>query len=101
MSLTLRNTWNYKGDDWWEWTAFVDDAGTGELENVQFVEYVLHETFPEPVRRVDTRKGGFRLDTEGWGTFDLKAFAHMKDGKKIRLKHEIQLEYEPRKGTSK
>jgi transcription initiation factor IIF auxiliary subunit len=100
MNLKLRNTWNYKGDDWWEWTAFVDDGGTGELAEAEFVEYVLHETFPEPIRRIDTRKDGFQLETEGWGTFDLKAFVHLKNGTKIRLKHEIQLEHEPKKGTS-
>ena len=101
MSLRLRNTWNYKGNDWWEWEAFLDDEGSGELSNVKFVEYVLHETFPNPIRRIDSPKGGFRLETAGWGTFDLIAFVHYKDGKKVRLKHEIQLEYEPEKGASR
>ena len=100
MKLELKNTWNYSGDDWWKWTAFVDDSGTGDLAKVEFVEYVLHETFPEPIRRIDSRKGGFTLESEGWGTFTLKAFVHMKNGKKIRLKHDLKLEYEPKKGTS-
>jgi transcription initiation factor IIF auxiliary subunit len=100
MSLRLRNTWNYKGDDWWEWEAFLDDEGSGELSNVKFVEYVLHETFPNPIRRIASPAEGFRLKTSGWGTFDLKAFVHYKDGKKVRLQHEIQLEYKPEKGTS-
>ena len=100
MSLRLRNTWNYKGDDWWEWEAFLDDDGSGDLSNVKFVEYVLHETFSDPIRRIDSSRGNFRLKTAGWGTFDLIAFVHYNDGKKVRLKHEIQLEYEPEKGTS-
>jgi transcription initiation factor IIF auxiliary subunit len=100
MSLKLRNTWNYQGDDWWEWTAYVDDDGTGELKDVEYVQYVLHETFEDPIRRIDTSRGGFKLEQEGWGEFELKAFVHFKDGKKERLRHKLQLEYEPKKGTS-
>jgi transcription initiation factor IIF auxiliary subunit len=100
MSLKLRNTWNYLSDDRWEWAAFIDDGGSGELADVEFVEYVLHETFSKPIRRVHTRENGFRLDTKGWGTFELRAFVHLKNGKKLGLTHEIQLEYEPKTGTS-
>jgi transcription initiation factor IIF auxiliary subunit len=100
MSLRLRNTWDYKGKDWWKWEAFLDDDGSGELSQVQSVEYVLHETFPNPIQRIDSPVGGFRLKTSGWGTFDLIAFVYYKDGKKVRLKREIQLEYIPEKGTS-
>jgi len=100
MSLKLRNSWNYKGSDWWDWAAFIDDGGSGELADVRFVEYVLHESFPEPIQRVETRRGGFRLEEEGWGTFNLKAFVHLKNGKKLRLQHELQLFSEPEKGTS-
>lgn len=101
MTLKLRNDWKYKGNDWWEWGAFLSDEGSGELSNVEFVEYVLHETFPEPIRRIDKPDDGFRLDAQGWGTFVLKAFVHFKDGKKTKLKHEIQLQYEPKMGQSK
>ena len=100
MTLKLRNSWNYEGKDWWQWTAFLDDGGSGELGKVKFVEYVLHETFPDPIRRIDSGEGGFRLETGGWGTFELKAFVHFKDGTKRRLSHEIKLEYQPKKGTS-
>ncbi len=101
MTFKLRNDWKYKGDDWWEWGAFLDDGGSGELSNVEFVEYVLHETFSEPICRINTPDGGFRLDTEGWGTFVLKAFVHFKDGKKTKLKHNIQLQYDPKNSQAK
>jgi len=101
MTLKLRNTWAYQGGDRWKWTAFIDDYGSGELEEVKFVDYYLHESFPNPVRRVDTRDNGFELSTGGWGTFELEAFAHMKNGKKIRMRHGLKLEYEPRQGKSR
>lgn len=101
MALKLRNNWKYKGDDWWEWDAFLDDSGTGELSQVKYVEYFLHPTFDNPVRKITDRKNKFKLETGGWGTFKLKAFVYFNDGNRQKLMHEIQLEYEPVKGTSK
>jgi transcription initiation factor IIF auxiliary subunit len=100
MNLKIKNTWEYKGNDWWEWAAYLDDGGSGELTNVNFVEYVLHETFPEPIVKVKKQSGGFKMNTAGWGIFNLKAFVHLKNGKKVALNHMIQLEYTPAKGTS-
>jgi transcription initiation factor IIF auxiliary subunit len=100
MPLRIRNKWEYKGDEWWEWEAFIDDDGSGELKEVEFVEYVLHPTFPNPIRTITDKKSKFLLETSGWGTFNLKAFAYKKDGNKIKLEHEITLEYEPKKGVS-
>lgn len=98
--MKLRNRWNYKGEDLWSWEAFIDDEGSGEFEKIDHVEYVLHPTFPQPIRRIDDPEGGFVMKTEGWGIFDLKAFVHMKDGSKKRLTHEIELKADPKTGTS-
>jgi transcription initiation factor IIF auxiliary subunit len=103
MALKLRNSWKYIGDndgDWWEWKAFLDDFGSGELANVESVEYVLHPTFPEPVREVDDPDDGFALETGGWGEFKLKAFVHLKDGEKIKLTHDLVLKDKPKTGVS-
>jgi transcription initiation factor IIF auxiliary subunit len=100
MTLTLRNKWHYKGDDRWKWEAFLDDEGSGELSNVDYVEYILHPTFKEPIRRISDAEGGFALKTEGWGEFDLKAFARMKDGSKRSLSHSVKLEYDPPTGVT-
>lgn len=100
MTLRLRNSWDYEGNDRWRWTAFIDDDGSGDLARVKYVDYVLHETFKKPILRINLPKNGFALTTAGWGTFELKAFAHMNNGKKIGLTHELQLEYKPKTGTS-
>lgn len=101
MPLKIRNRWNYTGNDRWDWEAFLDDAGSGELDSVQSVEYVLHPTFPNPLRRVASRNNQFAMKTDGWGVFELKAFVNMKDGSRKKLIHEVQLEYEPSNGISK
>lgn len=100
MNLKIRNKWQYQGDDRWDWQAFIDDNGTGELNNVEEVEYILHPTFPNPVRTISTKDNNFELTTNGWGTFELTAFVKMKNGKKIKLKHEVALEYNPKQGST-
>lgn len=100
MTLKLRNGWHYKGGNWWEWRAFLDDESSGELDQVDYVEYVLHSSFPKPIRRVEDPMGGFVLETAGWGMFELKAFVYMKDGEKRKLTHLIELFSEPPEGVS-
>ena len=101
MTLRLRNRWSYRGDGGWDWEAFLDDGGSGELRKVQFVDYLLHETFPEPRRRVVDPEGGFRLAAAGFGDFDLKAFVHFEGGGKQRLVHTLELRQQPVNGISR
>ncbi|MBI4338697.1 MAG: hypothetical protein HY680_01945 [Chloroflexi bacterium] len=101
MTLKLRNTWQYQGEDRWDWTAYLDDQGSGELSDVEFVEYVLHPTFPKSIVKVSNPKGGFALTTNGWGAFTLVAFVHMTDGTRRKLSHELELAYEPVAGKSR
>jgi transcription initiation factor IIF auxiliary subunit len=70
-ALTVTNTSSYAGGGRWAWSVFVDaDAET--LRQIECVEYTLHPTFPNPVRRVcNQSKTGFALSTNGWGTFRL------------------------------
>jgi transcription initiation factor IIF auxiliary subunit len=100
VSIKIRNKWQYKNDDRWNWQAFLDDAGSGELNKVEEVEYILHPTFPNPVRNITTKDNQFELEANGWGTFELKAFVKMKNGKKIKLKHNLELRYDKKEGVS-
>ncbi|HTB07718.1 MAG TPA: pYEATS domain-containing protein [Bacteroidia bacterium] len=99
-SLKLRNSWKYIGDEKWEWNAFIDDGNTGELNEVDNVEYILHPTFRNPIRKIIDRRSKFELKTSGWGTFELKAFVYKKDGSKIKLTHEVKLEQNPEVGIT-
>jgi len=100
MSLRLRNSWHYVGNDWWEWAAFLDDEGSGELSQVDYVEYVLHPTFPNPVRKVTDPQDGFKMKTAGWGVFMLKAFVNKKQGDKVKLTHMLEFKDSPIDGVS-
>ncbi len=103
MELKLRNRWGYEAGlkgGWWKWEAFLDDEGSGDLDKVEHVEYVLHPTFSNPVRTISDRESNFALRTQGWGTFPLTAFVYTRDGQKQKLVHEIELLSDPPSGTS-
>ena len=100
MSLRLRNNWKYIGEDRWDWEVFVEDDNSGELENINFVEYVLHPTFRSPRRITHNKEQNFKLRTNGWGTFWIKAFVNTKKGEKIPLRHLLVLKYDPPRGAT-
>jgi hypothetical protein len=89
--LDIRATSEQTSDGTWKWEAHLDDQGSGDLNKVEYVEYTLHQALPEPVRRVDDPKGGFRVEAEIKRSFVLKASVYFKDGAKQRLTHRVQV----------
>jgi transcription initiation factor IIF auxiliary subunit len=105
----------YRGKDWWEWSVWLDGRPE-ELDAVKEVEYTLHPTFADPVRTVRKRSNGFRVDSAGWGEFEIYIRIIRRDGKIAKRTYELKLDYpdakgaagddekrttEPRKGTRK
>lgn len=78
--IKIQNTSKYAGAGRWDWTIFVDaDAAT--LRSINCVEYTLHPTFPDPIRKVCGRpETKFELSSNGWGTFTVKVNVEYKDG---------------------
>ncbi len=70
MSVRIKQETHYKGNDWWKWSVWLDGPKR-ELDRIDHVVYTLHPTFREPVRRITDRKTNFRLDSAGWGAFDI------------------------------
>jgi len=77
-------------DSWWEWSVWVDGP-EDELNQVQYVEYTLHPTFPNPVRKLTNRDEKFKLSTSGWGTFRIYAKVVAMDGSTLSLQHDLVL----------
>jgi transcription initiation factor IIF auxiliary subunit len=92
MSLTIRQEAEYKGKDRWQWSVWLDGTPE-ELDDVDHVMYVLHHSFPNPVREIRDRSTNFRLDTSGWGTFRIYARVFHKDGQETPLDHDLELRY--------
>jgi transcription initiation factor IIF auxiliary subunit len=92
MALTLKQDFEYKGKDWWEWSVWVDGSEQ-ELDQIKYVEYTLHPTFPKPVQRRSDRSSQFRLQATGWGVFTIYAKIVHKDGEHTLLDHFLELLY--------
>jgi hypothetical protein len=92
MALQIGQDYEYVGNDRWKWWVWLD-GDDAELDAVEAVEYHLHPTFSDPVREVKNRSTRFRLDSSGWGVFQLNARARLTDGSVVHLTHMLELSY--------
>ncbi|TMQ23817.1 MAG: hypothetical protein E6J90_09620 [Deltaproteobacteria bacterium] len=90
MALKLAQSDENVRPDWWRWSVWLEGGGD-ELDRVSDVTYLLHPTFPEPVRVVSDRSSAFRLDSAGWGEFMIRADVRMGDGTVRTIHHELEL----------
>jgi len=90
--LAIKNTSAYVGAGRWEWTIFVE-ADQDTLRQIQCVEYILHPTFPDPVRKVCNQPNTkFAYSTNGWGIFTVKVKISYKNGRVDALEHPLVFE---------
>lgn len=98
MPFQLTNTSSYSDrrgkTDWWDWTARIEATEPDSLADVDYVEYHLHPTFQNPVRRVKAGEGGFPLKSRGWGVFELRARIVFVDKSRTPLVLSHRLEFE-------
>lgn len=94
--MRIAQSEEYQGDDWWKWSVWIEGADD-ELDAIAKVVWRLHPTFVDPLQTRTNRSDGFRLDTEGWGTFTIRADVVMKGDvdspQTRRLSHELTLSY--------
>jgi transcription initiation factor IIF auxiliary subunit len=77
-------------DDWYEWCVFVDESPE-ILDKIRCVEYVLHPTFPNPIRRVSEQATRFALFSSGWGGFRIGIDVEWKDGSHTKTDYMLAL----------
>ncbi|MCD4741824.1 MAG: hypothetical protein K8R67_04985 [Desulfobacteraceae bacterium] len=58
-------------------------ANPSLLDEVSSVEYHLHHTFTDPVRKVNNRTNSFELTLNAWGQFTIKANVYFKDSEQM------------------
>jgi hypothetical protein len=79
-----------KGYDTYAWCIYLD-VDRDELNNVQEVEYILHPSFPNPVRVIRNAKHCFALESEGWGGFVLHTRIILNNGDIVRDRYNLEL----------
>lgn len=92
MTLKIAQDFEYAGDDFWRWWAWIEGPGD-ELDGVERVEWLLHPSFNPGVVDSTDRPSGFRIDCSGWGTFVLRARVHQSGGRKVTLRRMLTLWY--------
>jgi YEATS family/TIR domain len=91
-TVVVKQRSDYQGNDWWNWSVWID-APEKQLDQIQYVEYTLHPTFAERVRRVTDRGTKFRLDSAGWGEFMIGLEIQEKDRHSFKRQHWLTLDY--------
>ena len=93
MNLEVKQNVMPHDKGWWDWSVWLDGS-TEDLDEIKYVEYVLHPTFPKPMRKVSNRDSNFRLDERSWGEFNIKIRVHTDDGDDdmIVLEHWLELD---------
>jgi transcription initiation factor IIF auxiliary subunit len=62
------------------------------MNSIRMVEYVLHPTFPNPVREITDREHCFVLQTEAWGIFNMQINVYFEDGRREDVDYQVKLE---------
>jgi transcription initiation factor IIF auxiliary subunit len=62
------------------------------MNSIRMVEYVLHPTFPNPVREITDREHCFVLQTEAWGIFNMQITVYFEDGRREDVDYRVKLE---------
>lgn len=79
------------GYDWYKWRVFVDEDET-TLNEIDYVEYLLHKTFPNRRRIVKDRETKFALESAGWGGFYIFITIFLKNGEKKEQRYWLSID---------
>jgi hypothetical protein len=79
-----------KSRRWYRWCIFVDGPEASLLE-IKSIDYYLHSSYEEPVRKSSDRDHRFVLFSSGWGSFQVKIFLNLATSRRIPRTHRLVL----------
>lgn len=95
INISNRSKWvGKKGKyDYFDWEVFIQEDEE-RLDEIDYVIYFLHKTFPNPIRTITDRDSGFSLKSRGWGEFEIGIKVVFKDGQTEQEKYWLDLSKE-------
>jgi transcription initiation factor IIF auxiliary subunit len=93
LAIAARNTAKEVRNGQWNWTVYLD-AAPAVLEQIRCVQYILHPTFPNPVREICERGNPsqpFALSASGWGEFVMNIRIFLRDGRFQDFQYQLRL----------
>ncbi|WP_339708433.1 pYEATS domain-containing protein [uncultured Kriegella sp.] len=76
--------------DYFEWAIWIEN-GELDVSEIDYVEYLLHSTFKNRLRKVTDVSTGFKLKSKGWGEFRIEISITKKDGETLQMAHWLVL----------
>ncbi len=76
--MKLENDYRKLRENWYSWTVKIEGS-VSELNNIEQVTYILHETFPNNRLVSKDSTNQFAMTFQGWGEFLIKAEIILKD----------------------
>ena len=90
--VQVGNDASYEGSGTYKWNVYIV-ADESILNSIKYVEYTLHPSFPNPIRKIydkgSTPGKGFFIHSSGWGTFIIRVNVVFKDGVVRYLEHKL------------
>lgn len=77
--------------EWYEWMVYVDEDEE-ILRQIDAVEYLLHPTFPNPLRRATDPNKHFACESSGWGGFNILITIFFKNGARLETSYYLDLQ---------
>ena len=76
--------------DYYKWAIWIVSAES-DISEIEYVEYLLHSTFKNRLRKITDPSEGFRLKSAGWGEFRVEITIVKKTGEMLQLAHWLSL----------
>ncbi len=80
----------YPGRRQYDWIVYVDED-EGILQQIAAVEYLLHRTFSNPLRRKTDPTDHFAVRSTGWGGFTILITVFLKSGVRFETSYDLDL----------
>ena len=88
-------------ENYWNWSVWID-ASKEVIEQINYVEYILHSSFPNRVRTRSSKRDHFKLSSKGWGEFTIFVRIYMHDSTEPSLySHNLKLFDQEKKENNK
>ena len=85
----------------WNWSIWIEST-TEIMNKIAFVEYILHPSFPNRIRKRTSKKSLFKLSTKGWGEFMIYVKIYFSNEEEpLLMKHYLKLFEEDKTSKSR
>ena len=75
----------------YRWELHLEPKEGKTLDNIESVEFRLHESFRNPIRKKFSAGNGFQCKSKGWGSFIINMEVVYRNMTKHHLGHVLQL----------